>query len=108
MAASLAFEVFSPSGYLFLSSSGRRVSPVVVVRSRDQLNSGFKAAQRPSAPIDVIKENRRCVQFIPFAGAGDRWQTVMGIRNSLASLCRSIFQRRRRGRLLPPQWSVII
>src|SRR2546429_3663739 len=55
-----------------------------------KLRSGFPRQ------LSVIKENRRCSILFHLLVPGGRWQTVMGIRNSFASLCSSIFHRRRR------------
>src|SRR5207253_11005993 len=65
-----------------------------------KLRSGFPRQ------LSVIKENRRCSILFHLLVPGGRWQTVMGIRNSFASLCSSIFHRRRRWLLLPPPSAV--
>src|SRR2546430_16397894 len=67
-----------------------------------KLRSGFPRQ------LSVIKENRRCSILFHLLVPGGRWQTVMGIRNSFASLCSSIFHRRRRWPLLPPPSAEII
>src|SRR2546423_15531081 len=67
-----------------------------------KLRSGFPRQ------LSVIKENSRCSILFHLLVPGGRWQTVMGIRNSFASLCSSIFHRRRRWPLLPPPSAVII
>src|SRR5580700_8392723 len=76
-------------------------------RCRNQLNHGSKAASGFPRQLSVI-ENRRCSILFHWLVPGGRWQTVMGIRNSFASLCSSIFHRRRRWSLLPPPSAVII
>src|SRR5256884_8304974 len=60
---------------------------------------GFSRCQKVATPCSILFH-----LLVP----GGRWQTVMGIRNSFASLCSSIFHRRRRWPLLPPPSAVII
>ena len=50
-----------------------------------ELRSGFPRQ------LSVIKENRRCSILFHLLVPGGRWQTVMGIRNSLASVCSFYF-----------------
>src|SRR5260370_20274262 len=89
-------------GYLFSSSAARSGSPVVVVVAAISCTMVLKLRNGFPRQLSVIKENRRCSILFHLLVPGGRWQTVMGIRNSFASLCSSIFHRRRRWPLLPP------
>src|SRR5260370_29885523 len=89
-------------GYLFSSSAARSGSPVVVVVAAISCTMVLKLRSGFPRQLSVIKENRRCSILFHLLVPGGRWQTVMGIRNSFASLCSSIFHRRRRWPLLPP------
>ncbi len=73
----------------------------------DQLDNGLVADERPSAPVLGDEREEAMLDLVPFAGAGGRWQTVMGMASSSAKACSSRFHKRTRTPLLPPQSAVI-
>ena len=96
MAANFASEIFTPLGYFFSSNSARTVSPVAVLVAAISCTMVLKLRSGLPRQLRVIKENRRCSILFYLLVPGGRWHTVMGMRNSSASACSSIFHRRTR------------
>jgi hypothetical protein len=80
-AATSASETLTPLGYLFSSSP-----PCTIGCGRgNHLEHSAIAAQRLAAPIDGDEREEAMLDFIPFAGAGQQIQTVIGSLISAAN-----------------------
>ena len=62
----------------------------------DEMDHGFVSDERNPFPVEANKAEQAVFDFVPLAGAGGEWQTVMGIRSWSANRCPCSFQARKR------------
>src|SRR5712671_6851359 len=74
---------------------------------RDQIDDHAIADEWLGAPVLADEGEEPVFDFVPLAGAGRQWQTMMSRPSSLASFWSSRFHSRTREPLLPPPSAVI-